>query len=83
MSIEGGPIMQVHFVDGSKANPDANVAVYHSNRISKYLNSFSSLRSSSLREESELIFFFFLNRHIHFISSQTLYCDCFRYACVK
>lgn len=73
MSIEGGPIMQVHFVDGSKANPDANVAVYHSNRISKYLNSFSSLRSSSLREESELIFSIDENRHIHFISKRRFF----------
>lgn len=65
--------MQVHFVDGSKATPDANVAVYHSNRISKYLNSFSSLRSSSLHEESELIFSIDENRHIHFISKRRFF----------
>lgn len=65
--------MQVHFVDGSKTNPDINIAVYHSNRISKYLNSFSSLRSSSLHEESELTFSIDDNWHIHFISKRRFF----------
>lgn len=62
--------MQVRFVDGSKVNSDDNIAAYYSNRISRLSN------TSSLKEESEIVFSINGGNYIYFTSKRRFFRAC-------